>query len=1238
MENDDENGDKKFSLELANKDNEIEKQYNDNNDNNSKTTADISEEKEEGRKIKYIEIINSLKNYHNGIGFDYDKDFICNMLLFSKEIELPIKLSLLKIILDSNISQLSNHDAMVIGEKLRKRKELYNTLDRATLTDIFYKISKKLSKDLIMYSRLYIYEMAEINNNFEIKDEIFIRAQKGMDENTKIIKEHKSVMKEIQQISGSEKYLYIQKIIEDLLEGKYNINKNNDDNYIYIINKIWLIKAKKYIEDYFRASKNNDMETFMESSFNLTFKNYFNNNIEDEKNNKENQQGKVEKKGKKNKTIYSKFPDAIDNFSLTKFIYKWEDPINKDENCYLKDELEINKNYYFIKKEDWDSLSSLFGSTNELLRKKDNLDLVQIKLIIFDRRICKKNQNTNLLRQKNIQINKDSNIKQLKFKIKNLVNHHLKAYIGGKKIKDQNVYFYTLDKKDKLNLIEICFAFLLNCKDDQQYESLNLNELELLDDNNLDDLFSKYNKKEHILIVEIVNDKEAKFFLDLKKIFPYKDYKCRICDKDIHNFKGKFSCKLCDFSIFCSSSCEKKSIFHKNLDKELKIIYEDKTTFDLSNLLDYPTEKIPSSNNGLGGINGLKNIGNTCYFNSSFQCLFHTKNLTKYFLIFDQAKDINSVSSFDQGLITKAYYTLVINMWNSQQQVIVPTHFLRAYHSKEKDFVIQQQQDAHEFIISLLNILHEDLNRVTKKKYQEIQEKGEDETVQSASERFWRYYKSREDSIIHDFFVGQFQCTTTCLECSFSSTVFDNFLDLQLPIPTKKLQYQIKLLTNDGELITLNIKIDDEIKLSDIIFKAIELLDQEKYIKYLSSNKIEGVIFNYNNKKVPKKILYNSIMVVELEEKFKMTKIYKTDFPKESKGEKKDQTNEEEIVLIENYNNYKLSEFYSQNKNRDIILIQREFQYIQRKNIDIFVYPITEIDKKGIFSTSKKMLKLSYPILISVEKDISNDNLKLIISKKLSSILVEKEGIEICLPHFNNQWKIFDFPNSKCPLCGNGYKTGKFCKLENVKENIIGKLLNIQAFKSKELILFAYLKKYNEKGRVYKNIELFDINTKNKIESSNKNMNIYDALDLFKDEEILDKENKWYCPSCKKHQMAKKKMDIYRIPNYLIVQFKRFKKRGAVMNFLLGQKNETEIDYKETLNLKDFVVGPDKDKAIYELYAVILHIKIMNGGHYQSICKVNGTWFLFDDSKVKYPDNIWNKDAYLLFYKLKNID
>ena len=81
-----------------------------------------------------------------------------------------------------------------------------------------------------------------------------------------------------------------------------------------------------------------------------------------------------------------------------------------------------------------------------------------------------------------------------------------------------------------------------------------------------------------------------------------------------------------------------------------------------------------------------------------------------------------------------------------------------------------EQQDSQEFLLALLDNLHEDLNRITNKQYKELEEQRKGESDEEASKRWWDYYKSRENSIIVDLFQGQYKSTIKCLKCGKTST------------------------------------------------------------------------------------------------------------------------------------------------------------------------------------------------------------------------------------------------------------------------------------------------------------------------------------------------------------------------------------------------------------------------------------------------------------------------------------
>uniref|UniRef100_A0A453BM34 USP domain-containing protein n=1 Tax=Aegilops tauschii subsp. strangulata TaxID=200361 RepID=A0A453BM34_AEGTS len=53
------------------------------------------------------------------------------------------------------------------------------------------------------------------------------------------------------------------------------------------------------------------------------------------------------------------------------------------------------------------------------------------------------------------------------------------------------------------------------------------------------------------------------------------------------------------------------------------------------------------------------------------------------------------------------------------------------------------------------------------------------------------------------------------------------------------------------------------------------------------------------------------------------------------------------------------------------------------------------------------------------------------------------------------------------------------------------------------------------------------------------------CLEAFLKEEPLGPEDMWYCPCCKKHQQAMKKLDLWRLPEVLVIHLKSKKARDG---------------------------------------------------------------------------------------------
>eukprot|EP00347_Sterkiella_histriomuscorum_P004870 403358774 len=148
-----------------------------------------------------------------------------------------------------------------------------------------------------------------------------------------------------------------------------------------------------------------------------------------------------------------------------------------------------------------------------------------------------------------------------------------------------------------------------------------------------------------------------------------------------------------------------------------------------------------------------------------------------------------------------------------------------------------------------------------------------------------------------------------------------------------------------------------------------------------------------------------------------------------------------------------------------------------------------------------------------------------------------------------------------------------------------------------------------------------------------------ECVEEFTKEEILDGQNKWKCPKCDKFQRATKKIDIWKLPSVLIINLKRFEfnqKKKAKINDLV------EFPLKN-LDLTPYVSKLQREKPIYDLFAVANHEGYLTGGHYYSYSKHrnNQQWYYFDDEvvkKIKNEEKVVSKEAYILFYSKMTVD
>ena len=173
---------------------------------------------------------------------------------------------------------------------------------------------------------------------------------------------------------------------------------------------------------------------------------------------------------------------------------------------------------------------------------------------------------------------------------------------------------------------------------------------------------------------------------------------------------------------------------------------------------------------------GLNNIGSTCYKNAVLECLSQTKDLTNYFLKEDNYNKIinNNIAKKNPGTKTLChiYYNLIKNLWkkNATFKSFSPDEFMNSISEMTKNdqvqFSLYEAGDAKDFIIYILERMHNELKQPVKNKFWKL---GPNDKLNQYDKNnaflFFLDEFQNDTSIVSDLFYGFNETTNVCQFC-----------------------------------------------------------------------------------------------------------------------------------------------------------------------------------------------------------------------------------------------------------------------------------------------------------------------------------------------------------------------------------------------------------------------------------------------------------------------------------------
>ncbi|XP_042437503.1 ubiquitin carboxyl-terminal hydrolase 5-like [Zingiber officinale] len=612
---------------------------------------------------------------------------------------------------------------------------------------------------------------------------------------------------------------------------------------------------------------------------------------------------------------------------------------------------------------------------------------------------------------------------------------------------------------------------------------------------------------------------------------------------------------------------------------------------DLDNL--HGTNTITTRSAPLGLI-GLLNLGNTCFMNSAIQCLVHTPEFARYFRE-DYRQEINWQNPLGMvGELALAFGELLRKLWAPGRTPVSPRPFKTKLARFAPQFSGNNQHDSQELLAFLLDGLHEDLNRVKHKPY--IKSKDTDgRPDEEVADEFWANHIARNDSIIVDVCQGQYKSTLVCPVCGKISVTFDPFMYLSLPLQSASARTMtVVVLTSDGSTLptTCTVSVPKQGRCRDLIqalSNACSLKNEEK------------------------------LLLAEI------------------RGHSVHQLLEDPLMLLSTIKDDDHLVAYKIPKLMNTVYLQ----FVHHRQVG-----------SGNINSSMAWETYGIPLLASVSKDEITVGL---IRERLQRMLTPMLGSDGTYSSRSSDPCITDGDQGKsseaCLISGENQNDQQHCNtkstcnmhIQYIDENdtwvdlsLEDKLFALPRL-STSLILFINwsrndMKKYDT-YHFENHPEVFKYTPAPK-RSRNEPLSLYTCLDAFLREEPLVPEDMWYCPSCKEQRQASKKLDLWRLPEVLVIHLKRFSFSRSTKH-----KLETFVNFPiHDLDLTNYVAHKKgSQRQMYELYALSNHYGSMASGHYTAHIKLldENRWYNFDDNHISpiNEEDVKSAAAYVLFYR-----
>uniref|UniRef100_A0A8C2PYM8 ubiquitinyl hydrolase 1 n=1 Tax=Cyprinus carpio TaxID=7962 RepID=A0A8C2PYM8_CYPCA len=652
------------------------------------------------------------------------------------------------------------------------------------------------------------------------------------------------------------------------------------------------------------------------------------------------------------------------------------------------------------------------------------------------------------------------------------------------------------------------------------------------------------------------------------------------------------------------------------------------------------------------GVLGLKNHGNTCFMNAVVQCLSNTDLLAEYLCLERYKLDLgrrgmngfvkNENGQQEKGEVTERLATLVRALWTFQYTPQLSAEFKMTVSKHGAQFRGNSQHDALEFLLWLLDRLHEDVNSSS------THPNGNNRSKSSGKGQEGGYEKPVSDtltppqtqpgvchSFVQEHFQAQYKSSLTCPHCLKQSNTFDPFLCISLPIPLRQTRPVCVTLVFSskgqrylrvgltvplfGSLACLRRMVADEGKISPDQVILAEVYTTGFQRSFFDDDDLTSIAESdiiYAFQAPPLYIRGGSARISGLHHSLPSS-------PYTSSGPEGHRLAASGALS---------SEFLNQADGMGKILLLVCNAAGAGQQAVRFGPPFLMREDRSVSWAQLQQSILSKLYYLMINGSQAHNfrvlfKIRVVGGSAAYSYLNPQDGRPLYHPAVDRALK----------LCGLGGPPHVKLIVEwehRIKDCLFG---NIQ----EEVVKDSESVRAQQQHHVQQHSCTLD-----------------ECFELYTKEEQLAPDDAWKCPHCKQLQQGTVQMSLWTLPDILILHLKRFRQVGERRNKLstLVHFPLTGLDMGRHMVKRSNCARPPPDwkqqahprpeashptlTFLYDLYAVCNHHGGMHGGHYTAYCRnsVDGQWYAYDDSSVEpVPEGeVCTRGAYILFYQRRD--